>query len=83
MQTIDTRIINSLVLACGFSTFNAAKALELFYQDKLTATQKEVISKIRLKPEDDSVGDIYRRTLNHLNYTITQNGGDAKTKSRV
>ena len=89
MQNVEARVRTHLVLTAGFSRKNAEIAISMYHADELTATEKEVISRIRLDPENDKLPIIYRLgtdpkvwVLDHLNYRITETGGDAYTKWR-
>lgn len=83
MEDIDRRVKNFLVLASGFSVQNALITVTMFHEGGLTETEKEVITKIRRNPEEDSWGYTLYTVLNPLNHRITNKlGGDAKTPNR-
>jgi hypothetical protein len=89
VENIDKRLCSHLVLTSGFSKQNAEIAVQMYHKGELTATEKEVITKIRLNPEDDAIPIVYYKdtepkvyVLDHLNYRITKLGGSPITPSK-
>lgn len=91
MEELDRRTASHLVFTSGFSRRNAEIAMQMYHEDELTEIEKEVITKIRLDPENDNISIKYTQevggpriyVLDHLNHRITnEHGGDAKTPHR-
>lgn len=89
MRDHEGRIRRHLVLTLGFSRRNAEIAVEMFRSGELTRSEEEVINRIAINPDNDKQRLLYyegsyprRWVADHLNYRITQAGGDACTKMR-
>lgn len=86
MEEVDKRVRTYLVLTGGFSRANAVIALAMYHRDELQKTEKEVITKIMLDPENDKQWMLSHHDrpacliLDHLNYRITEAGGEPVTK---
>lgn len=92
MSALERRIHRHLVIDQGFSRRNAETAVEMMRAGELTKHEMVVMNYIMLNPEPR--GEEMRVHMipgsnpvmwvaNHLNYRITQAGGDAKTPSRI
>lgn len=89
MCDYERGVLTHLVITLGFSRRNAEIAVEMFHAGELTRMEEEVINYVQLNPRRDGyparwhIGDnCHVRAVEHLNYRITQNGGDAITKGR-
>lgn len=79
MENNDKNVVNFLVLAAGFSKGNALETIRMYQEGELTETEKEVITKIQLRPRNDALGEIHARVLGHLNFRISEAGGQPVT----
>ena len=89
MADLERQIRSYLVLTLGFSRRNAEIAIEMFRAGELTKQEQVVINRIMLNPENDRQSLLFYQdsypvmwVADHLNYRITQAGGDAKTRGR-
>lgn len=85
MSELDRRVRRHLVLDMGFSRRNAEIALEMFRAGELSNTEKVVIEYTMLNPEPTREearlyyvkgSDPVVWVTDHLNYRITQAGGE-------
>ncbi len=76
---MDKEVISHLVLAAGYSKYNATEAVRKFYAGELSETEHEVMVRIFRNPANDEIPStkVRGRILDHLNYRITQAGGRA------
>ena len=87
MASLDRKIGHHLVLTLGFSRRNAEIAIQMFRAGELTRPEEEVIHRIALNPDNDRLSRLYidsnprQWVADHLNYRITQAGGDRVSKS--
>jgi hypothetical protein len=76
----DKELTSILVIDFGYSRRNSEIVVEMIYDDLLNNEEKEVINFIKGKS-----GDVYLNkhlaVVNHLNFRITQNGGEPRTKA--